>query len=375
MEIYHKSFLDKTSFFYKNDDNDNSSDINSSQISHEKTIIDNLQLNELKKQRSNNENLVHKNKKLIQEIERLKGSEKLVPQAEKIDNKNSERLLVYSDFLRGGQQIESQAITPILDYLDYDGDNREEIAKKLKRIRRVIDSYQKENIPTSSDSLLGDASLSKVKSSREIADSLFKSIDNINKDYLQVFQNSAKFYADLLKELNEKLASFKDVIKTDKDTIEFKFVETKEIIDKLVELRKKYSYKRLVPAEGNLKNNDEVVAWAKQLGLNEEKSIVNRDNNIYLKMDISFIDKIINHFPKISPDEKAQKFLSDAKYNSARWAAWQSGFDQFKTEAQTISQTVIQKYSNANAIYDNVIKILSNTIRELLESNKSFLTI
>lgn len=375
MEIYHKSFLDKTSFFYKNDDNDNSSDINSSQISHEKTIIDNLQLNELKKQRSNNENLVHKNKKLIQEIERLKGSEKLVPQAEMIDNKNSERLLVYSDFLRGGQQIESQAITPILDYLDYDGDNREEIAKKLRRIRSVIDSYQKENIPTLSDSLLGDASLSKVKSSREIADSLFKSIDNINKDYLQVFQNSAKFYADLLKELNEKLASFKDVIKTDKDTIEFKFVETKEIIDKLVELRKKYSYKRLVPAEGNLKNNDEVVAWAKQLGLNEEKSIVNRDNNIYLKMDISFIDKIINHFPKISPDEKAQKFLSDAKYNSARWAAWQSGFDQFKTEAQTISQTVIQKYSNANAIYDNVIKILSNTIRELLESNKSFLTI
>lgn len=374
MEIY-KSFLDKTPIFYKNNANDDNSDINSSQISHKKTIIDNfnIQLNELKKQRRNNEELVHKNKKLIQEIERLKSSEKLVSQAEMINN--SERLLAYSDSLRGGQQIENQAITPILDYLDYDGDNREEIALKFRKIRSVIDSYQKENIPTSSDSLLDDASLSKVKSSREIADSLFKSIDNINKDYLQVFQHSAKFYADLLKELNEKLASFKDVIKTDKDTIEFKFVETKELIDKLAALKKKYDNKRLVPAEGNLKNNDEAVAWAKQLGLNEEKSIANKNNNIYIKMDLSFIDEIIDHFPKISPGKNAKKFLSDAKYNSARWVVWQSGFDQFKTEAQTTSQTVIQKYSNANAIYDNVIKILSNTIRELLESNKSFLII
>ncbi|MFV9997374.1 MAG: IpaD/SipD/SspD family type III secretion system needle tip protein [Arsenophonus endosymbiont of Dermacentor nuttalli] len=374
MEIY-KSFLDKTPIFYKNNANDDNSDINSSQISHKKTIIDNfnIQLNELKKQRRNNEELVHKNKKLIQEIERLKSSEKLVPQAEMINN--SERLLAYSDSLLGGQQIENQAITPILDYLDYDGDNREEIALKFRKIRSVIDSYQKENIPTSSDSLLDDASLSKVKSSREIADSLFKSIDNINKDYLQVFQHSAKFYADLLKELNEKLASFKDVIKTDKDTIEFKFVETKELIDKLAALKKKYDNKRLVPAKGNLKNNDEAVAWAKQLGLNEEKSIANKNNNIYIKMDLSFIDEIIDHFPKISPGKNAKRFLSDAKYNSARWVAWQSSFDQFKTEAQTTSQTVIQKYSNANAIYDNVIKILSNTIRELLESNKSFLII
>ena len=147
------------------------------------------------------------------------------------------------------------------------------------------------------------------------------------------------------------------------------------IIDMLIALKDKYKDRRLVPAEGYLKNLGEAEAWFRQLGLNNKKCIVEDGKKIYLKMDISFIDEIINQFPKVSDKKGEKKFLSDVKYNSARWAAWQSGFDQFKTEAQTISQTVTQKYSNANAIYDNVIKILTNTIRELQESNKSFLTI
>ncbi|HGJ5877868.1 MAG TPA: IpaD/SipD/SspD family type III secretion system needle tip protein [Arsenophonus nasoniae] len=226
-------------------------------------------------------------------------------------------------------------------------------------------------MPGAKNSLFNNTNASQIKSSREIAISLYESITNINKDYLKVFQDSAKSYADALRELNEILASFKDAIKTDKDTIEFKFDETKKIIDKLIALKDKYKDRRLVPAEGYLKNQGEAEAWFRQLGLNNKKCIFDDGKNIYLKMDISFIDEIINQFPKVSDKKGEKKFLSDVKYNSARWAAWQSGFDQFKTEAQTMTQ----KYSNANAIYDNVIKILTNTIRELQESNKSFLTI
>lgn len=374
MEIYNP-LLNKASFFYKNDDNGDNTDSNYSQSSNKKTAIANqdVELNKLKYLRNRNEDLVKQNKNLIQLMKKSDGSEKKNQQLDKINN--NQRLLSLSDALRAGQEIEHQAITPFFDSLDYEGKNRAEIAGKIRIMRSAIDKYTKENIPGAKKLLSSDANVFKVKSSREIANSLSKSISNINKDYLTVFQDSAKSYADALRELNEILASFKDAIKTDKDTVEFKFDETKKIIDKLIALKEKYKDRRLVPAEGNLKNRAEADAWFRQLGLNDETSIIDSDGNIYIKMDISFIDEIINHFPKISNKEGDKKFLSDAKHNSARWAAWQSGFDQFKTEAQTVSQTVTQKYSNANAIYDNVIKILTNTIRELQESNKSFLTI
>lgn len=374
MEI-NNPVLNKASFFYKNDDNGDNTNSHYSQASHSKTVIANqdVELNQLEYLRNRNEDLVRKNKKLIQAMETPAGSEKANQQAEKINN--NERLLSFADALRGGQQIESQEIASYLDILDYEGKNREVTARKIRKMRSAIDKYTEENIPGAKNSLFKNTNASQIKSSREIAISLYESITNINKDYLKVFQDSAKSYADALRELNEILASFKDAIKTDKDTIEFKFDETKKIIDKLIALKDKYKDRRLVPAEGYLKNQGEAEAWFRQLGLNNKKCIFDDGKNIYLKMDISFIDEIINQFPKVSDKKGEKKFLSDVKYNSARWAAWQSGFDQFKTEAQTISQTVTQKYSNANAIYDNVIKILTNTIRELQESNKSFLTI
>lgn len=180
MEIYNP-FINQASIFYKNDDNDDNADNNSSQASH-------------------NEDLVRKNKKLIQTMENPAGSEKSKQQAE--NKNNNERLLSSADALRGGQQIESQAIIPFLDSLDYEGKNSEEIARKIRIMRSVIDKYTEENIPGEKKLLFNHANFSKVKSSVEIAKSLFKSITNINKDYLEVFQRSAKSYADALRELN-----------------------------------------------------------------------------------------------------------------------------------------------------------------------------
>lgn len=146
MEIYNP-FINQASIFYKNDDNDDNADNNSSQASHNKTVIANqdVGLNQLKYLRDRNEDLVRKNKKLIQTMENPAGSEKSKQQAE--NKNNNERLLSSADALRGGQQIESQAIIPFLDSLDYEGKNSEEIARKIRIMRSVIDKYTEENIP------------------------------------------------------------------------------------------------------------------------------------------------------------------------------------------------------------------------------------
>ncbi|HGJ5864170.1 MAG TPA: hypothetical protein ACHBZ9_18770 [Arsenophonus nasoniae] len=113
MEI-NNPVLNKASFFYKNDDNGDNTNSHYSQASHSKTVIANqdVELNQLEYLRNRNEDLVRKNKKLIQAMETPAGSEKANQQAEKINN--NERLLSFADALRGGQQIESQEIDSIV---------------------------------------------------------------------------------------------------------------------------------------------------------------------------------------------------------------------------------------------------------------------
>ncbi len=40
---------------------------------------------------------------------------------------------------------------------------------------------------------------------------------------------------------------------------------------------------------------------------------------------------------------------------------------------KTTLQTLTQKYSNANSLYDNLVKVLSSTISSCMEAAKSFL--
>ncbi len=66
---------------------------------------------------------------------------------------------------------------------------------------------------------------------------------------------------------------------------------------------------------------------------------------------------------------------SDSKLemDNAKYQAWQSGFKAQEENLKTTLQTLTQKYSNANSLYDNLVKVLSSTISSSLETAKSFL--
>ncbi|HBW2601677.1 TPA: IpaD/SipD/SspD family type III secretion system needle tip protein, partial [Salmonella enterica subsp. enterica] len=64
---------------------------------------------------------------------------------------------------------------------------------------------------------------------------------------------------------------------------------------------------------------------------------------------------------------------SKLEMDNAKYQAWQSGFKAQEENLKTTLQTLTQKYSNANSLYDNLVKVLSSTISSSLETAKSFL--
>ncbi|HGL4258917.1 TPA: IpaD/SipD/SspD family type III secretion system needle tip protein [Burkholderia dolosa] len=92
--------------------------------------------------------------------------------------------------------------------------------------------------------------------------------------------------------------------------------------------------------------------------------------------DAISIDK--NGRVTINPDhlEKMRDSLpdkSDIEWDLARFNAWNTGFSAQKSSIENDVQTAAQKYSQQNAAFDNLVRMLSSSISGLTDTNKSFL--
>lgn len=198
-------------------------------------------------------------------------------------------------------------------------------------------------------------SKSSISSSKVICENLSKAIESMGKNYLDIFQIAveklAKFYADF----SQAIGSLKEYFSADGD----KIVLNKEGFDgKLIEVYKKYVGKAGVLYSAS--SNDEAKAWAKEMGLDPDKYV---SENV-VRIDLSVLQ-----------DFRSSMQKGPEKFNTAQWAAYQSSVDILKDSVQTSMQSLTQKYSNANSTFDNLVKVLSSTISQLLDSDKSFLNI
>ncbi|HCZ4708600.1 TPA: type III secretion system needle tip protein SctA [Salmonella enterica subsp. enterica serovar Saintpaul str. CFSAN004144] len=86
-------------------------------------------------------------------------------------------------------------------------------------------------------------------------------------------------------------------------------------------------------------------------------------------VDLAPIQKMVDDINGLgTPGSDSKLEMDNAKYQ-----AWQSGFKAQEETIKTTLQTLTQKYSNANSLYDNLVKVLSSTISSCMESAKSFL--
>lgn len=216
-------------------------------------------------------------------------------------------------------------------------------------------------------------------SSWQLGEKLAESIKDMDESYLKVFQQAVekynKFFSDFSDELISKLSQCID-FEDDKTILQG--VKLKTFFD---EFLKKYKVNppnnnaTLFPAQSGKDTDpateyatkDECNAWAKQFGLNEDNCVkkIGEPDKYVVTIDISPIKTMSESF----------KPESDQKLNAAQWTAWQTGFDQQKSNVQTHLQAIVQKYSGANSVFENLVKILSGTISSLLDADKSFFNI
>ncbi|HCR3982710.1 TPA: IpaD/SipD/SspD family type III secretion system needle tip protein [Kluyvera ascorbata] len=196
-----------------------------------------------------------------------------------------------------------------------------------------------------------------TSSSKEICDAVAEAIASMGENYLDVFQKAVEVYASFYADFSDVMANLKKYISVDDEDIKFNgrgfAAELKTVIDK---------YSGDAGILYSASSPEEAKAWAKEMGLDPDKCV--DGNNV--RIDLSSVRKLYTS----SYNDYNNKTL-----NSAQWAAYQSSVDIVKDSVQTGMQSLTQKYSNANSTFDNLVKILSSTISQLLESDKSFFNI
>lgn len=193
-------------------------------------------------------------------------------------------------------------------------------------------------------------------SSKEICDAVAAAIASMGENYLDVFQEAVEVFASFYSDFSEAIASLKKYIKADGDKMVFDgrgfAAELKTVIDK---------YSGDAGVLYHASSVDEAKAWAREMGLDPDKCV----DGTNVRIDLSSVQKLYT--------DTYQN--NNVTLNSAQWASYQSSVDVVKDSVQTSMQSLTQKYSNANSTFDNLVKVLSSTISQLLESDKSFFNI
>ncbi|WP_191628864.1 IpaD/SipD/SspD family type III secretion system needle tip protein [Pandoraea terrae] len=200
----------------------------------------------------------------------------------------------------------------------------------------------------------------KVMSDSEMWAKIAEIIGEIKKKYLDIYEQASKNALEFNDELNKITAELNKLISVnDKgDKVTLKVAELKA---KLEELKKKFSLPNpagvLFPSPGrdgaiDGATKEEAEQWLKELGLPQSslKEFPEGSGKYVVTLDLGPLDSMISGLP------------SKEELNPIELDTWKTGFlgqdNAFKTKLQTLTQ----KYTTANALYDNMTKVLSGAI-------------
>ncbi|UTH74095.1 IpaD/SipD/SspD family type III secretion system needle tip protein [Chromobacterium sp. IIBBL 290-4] len=201
-------------------------------------------------------------------------------------------------------------------------------------------------------------------------------IGNINKEYLLKYQEIVAGYTEFYKKFSSNVlanlggwvhdAGDKgDKVKIDKDKIQ----------GALKTLNDEFSKEDKV-----LYTGEKAAEFFKDLTGKEAAQDTKAggfwywNNKIYVNTDWSAKDGADNGVLQVMIHSLDGDGL-DTEMNSAKFQAWKSGFDSEAEQLKNTLQTLTQKYSNANSIFDNLVKVLSSTITACMETAKAFFQI
>lgn len=211
-------------------------------------------------------------------------------------------------------------------------------------------------------------------SDKELWEKIAHAIGQIGEEYLEVYENVVGKYTEFYTDFSDILSQMGGWISPGgKDGNQVK-LNVDALVNALEKLKTKhklpYQNAVLFPSQsegsGITGVSERKVAeqWAKELGLPD--SCVQLFNGKYVVVvDLTPIEAMIRDTRALGKGE--------VEIDNAKFQAWQAGFKAQEENLKNTLQTLTQKYSSANSLYDNLVKVLSSTISSCLETAKSFL--
>ncbi|MGJ7515645.1 IpaD/SipD/SspD family type III secretion system needle tip protein [Pseudomonas baetica] len=210
-----------------------------------------------------------------------------------------------------------------------------------------------------------------VKSSNDFFDKLLELIDLIKNGYLAGYEHIIAAYSDFFADFNETImAKMKDWIQGANEGKEV-MLNVKELRAALQSLIEKYKDAVLFPAPdketGEYKgvSKEEAEKWRKALGLPESCLKQNADGTYCVVMDTGPLTIMLESVP--------ESWIGWVSWDTAKFQAWQTGFNAQEERMKNLLQSFTQKYSNANAYHDNFNKTLSAHLNQFSDMLKAML--
>ncbi|EBO4454913.1 type III secretion system needle tip protein SipD [Salmonella enterica] len=209
-------------------------------------------------------------------------------------------------------------------------------------------------------------------SDAEIWDMVSQNISAIGDNYLGVYENVVAVYTDFYQAFSDILSKMGGWLSPGKDGNTVKLnvdalkSEIRSLVNKYNQVTKNtILFPSQIGSGVTTTTRAEAEQWIKELNLPDSCLKASGSGYVVL-VDTGPLNKMITDLNGIGSG-------SDLELDNAKYQAWQSGFKAQEENLKTTLQTLTQKYSNANSLYDNLVKVLSSTISSSLETAKSFL--
>lgn len=207
-----------------------------------------------------------------------------------------------------------------------------------------------------------------VNSSNEFFDKLLELIDLIKNGYLAGYEPIIAAYSDFFSDFNTEItAKLKDWIVGANDGKEVK-LDAGALRAALASLIEKYTHPNPAsvlypePGKGGTSRED-AENWRQALGLPASCLKQNADGTYCVVIDTGPLWTMRNSLPAGGV----------VTWDTARFQAWQTGFNAQEERMKNTLQSFTQKYSNANSYHDNFNKTLSSHLSQFSDMLKAML--
>ena len=168
----------------------------------------------------------------------------------------------------------------------------------------------------------------------------------------------------MYQEFSDVLSDLASNISPGKDGNNVK-LDWRKIVSSLETIKNNYSNKPLYPSSGTV-TKEQAEKWSAEFG--QGVSTVKQSGSGWVvNINMTPIEKMIQSLNNIGGNS------SPVEIDNAKYQAWNAGFSAEDESMKNGLQTLVQKYSNANSIFDNLVKVLSSTISSCTDTDKMFL--